>query len=207
MKPVSCVTKAGKGSYGGSQMWWKDKVLVNSGCGIIAGLEVMLNIDGVEEIDRDEYLEKMDEMSKIIRPLRLPFKGEPVKVFGRTYMGSLGVMFPVLVHGLKKIIKKRGLNYKVRTYQLNFEERTRALIERNIPVILLIRAPFKNVPMYDKDGKSIDFSLGQHYVTVTDYDEEQEMFVISSWGDKYKIDPTDLRKFSVGALFCYAEPI
>lgn len=207
MKPVSCLTKKGRGSYGGSQMWWEDKVLVNSGCGIIAGLEILLNLQGVEEIDRDRYLEMMDDLSKTIKPLRIPFKEESVQIFGKKFMGSLGVMFPTLVRGLKRITKEQGYDCRIKTYRFNFEERTRELIARDIPVILLIRAPFDNVVMYDEEGKPTSMKLGQHYVIVTEYDEERGLFAISSWGEKYKIDPADLHKFSVAARFCYAERI
>jgi len=205
MRPVSCLDKRGLGSYGGSQMWYQDKVLVNSGCGIIAGLEVLLDLQGVKEIDMDKYLELMNETSSFIKPLRLPFKVDTVKVFGKTFMGSLGVMFWSLKHGLKKITRNQGIDCKIKSYTFGFEQRTIDLVKKGIPVILLIRAPFDNVMMYRDNGKPSGIKLGQHYVIVTDYDEERGLFVISSWGEKYKIDPADLKKFSVSARFCYAE--
>ncbi|MCR5060206.1 MAG: C39 family peptidase [Saccharofermentans sp.] len=206
MKPVSCIDDKGVGSYGGSQMWYRDRVLVNSGCGVIAGLEILLFMQGIDEVNKNEYLDLMDEAAGFIKPLRLPFKVDKVKIFGKTFMGSFGVTIPRLKRGLRKLSKDRGIDCKVKSYGTNIVERTRELLDRGMPVILLIRAPFNNVTLYNSKGKSIS-TLGQHYVIVTDYDEEKDLFVVSSWGEKYKIDPTDLRKFSVSARFCYAERI
>ncbi|SCW58542.1 hypothetical protein SAMN02910456_01996 [Ruminococcaceae bacterium YRB3002] len=207
MKPVSCINEKGKGSYGGSQMWWQDQVLLNSGCGIIAGLDSLLNLRGITEISRDEYLKLMTETSRYIKPLRLPFATKPIMIKGHRFLGSLGVTMPRLRRGLKKLTRKHGINCKVRTYSLNFVERTREILARDIPVILLIRAPFENVPMYDENGGKTADKLGQHFVTVTDYDENDGFFVVSSWGIKYKIDPKDLRQFGVAVRFCYVDPI
>lgn len=207
MRPVSCINDKGEGSYGGSQMWYRDKILVNSGCGVIAGLELILFMQGITEVDKNEYLDLMDEAAGFIKPLRLPFKVDKVKIFGKTFMGSFGVTIPRLKRGLRKLSKDRGIDCKVRTYGTNIVERTRKLLDRGMPVVLLIRAPFNNVTMYYENGKPSGVKLGQHFVIVTDYDEEKDLFVISSWGEKYKIDPTDLRKFSVSARFCYAERI
>ena len=38
-RPPKIIDKNGSASYGGSQMWLPDKVLLNSGCGVIAGLD------------------------------------------------------------------------------------------------------------------------------------------------------------------------
>ena len=205
MKPVSCVGPNGNGSYGGSQMWWDDKVLVNSGCGIVAGVDSLLHMQGIKEIDRSEYIEKLTAASEIIKPLKIPFWKKEVKVFGNEFVGSLGVTLPRLKRGLRKLIKSMGAAAKVRSYRRNFIDKTKQILKCDIPVILLIRAPFNNVTMYDSDTLEAREKLGQHYVTITDYDEERGMFDISSWGRKYKIATDDLRKFSVFVRFCYLE--
>ena len=207
MKPVSCINDKGEGSYGGSQMWYRDKVLVNSGCGVIAGLELILNMQGITEVDKNEYLDLMDEAAGFIKPVILPFKVNKVKLFGKTFMGSFGVTVPRLRRGLRKLAKDRGIDCKVKTYGTNIVEKTKELLAKGMPVALLIRAPLHNVVMYNENGKPSGVSLGQHFVIVTDYDDEKDLFVISSWGEKYKIDPEDLRKISVLARFCYTERI
>lgn len=205
MKPVSCIDPDGRGSYGGSQMWWDDKVLINSGCGIVAGLDSLLHMQGVEEIGRAEYMKKLTDASTYIKPVRIPFWKKEIKVFGQYFVGSLGVTLPRLKRGLKKLIRSLGLTAKVRSYRRNFVERTKQVLKQDIPVILLIRAPFNNVTLYDADSIQPRDKVGQHYVTITGYDEGRGMFDISSWGRKYKIATDDLKKFSVIARFCYLE--
>ena len=205
MKPVSCVDPSGKGSYGGSQMWWADKVLINSGCGIVAGFDSFLHMQGIKEIDKESYIEQITEAAKFIKPLKLPFWKKEIKVFGQDFVGSFGVTLPRLKRGLRKFLKTKGIDAKVKSYRFNYIEKTRALLARDIPVILLIRAPLWNVVMYDETGTRKMDSLGMHYVTITDHDEALGMFSVSSWGRQYKIATDNLKKFSVLVRFCYCE--
>ena len=206
MKPVSCVNPGGNGSYGGSQMWYQDKILINSGCGIIAGLDSLLNLMGRKEIDRSEYLDLMQEAAGYIRPIVLPFKVKPFTIAGNEFVGSFGLTMGRLKRGLRKMSRAKGLEVKVRSFRKKDISRIRSVLARGIPVIMLVRAPFNNVMMLSDTPSYKDDKIGQHFVTITDYDEEKDLLVVSSWGRRYKIDPLDLKKFSVGAGFCYVEP-
>lgn len=206
MKPVSCINPGGKGSYGGSQMWFQDKVLINSGCGIIAGLDSLLHLMGTEEIDKDSYLELMDEASGFIKPIRLPFKIKPVMIAGQEFLGSFGLTMPRLKRGLKRMARARGLNIRLRSFTFGYMKKLKAALDRGIPVIMLVRAPLNNVTLIaDTEGFSSE-TIGQHFVTVTDLDEENGFLTVSSWGRRYKIDCKDLDKFCVTASFCYIDP-
>ena len=76
-----------------------------------------------------------------------------------------------------------------------------------IPVIMLVRAPFNNVTLIADAEHYGSENIGQHFVTVTDIDEENGCLVVSSWGRRYKIACSDLERFSVSASFCYIDPI
>ena len=56
--PPKIKDKQGLESYGGSQMWLPDAMLLNSGCGIIAGLDAIMRLKGEEGMTRDEYFER-----------------------------------------------------------------------------------------------------------------------------------------------------
>ena len=206
MKPISCINPNGNKSYGGSQMWYEDNILVNSGCGIIAGLDSVLHQLGVDEIDRSEYNTMMKEAAGFIKPIMLPFKIKPIKVMGNEFLGSFGLTMPRLKRGVKKFSREKGIQVKTRSYRFDFVRKTREVLARGIPVILLVRAPLNNVTLISDTPGFKDEKIGQHFVTVTDYDEEKDLFIISSWGRRYKIDVQSLKKFSVGVSFCYLEP-
>ena len=48
--PPKIVDKYGQESFGGSQMWLPDKMFLNSGCGIIAGLDAIMRLNGEERM-------------------------------------------------------------------------------------------------------------------------------------------------------------
>ena len=60
--PPKIVDRYGRESFGGSQMWLPDEMFVNSGCGIIAGLDAIMRLKG-EDIDPQE-LERYSKMFK-----------------------------------------------------------------------------------------------------------------------------------------------
>lgn len=207
MKPVSCINPGGKGSYGGSQMWFEDKILINSGCGIIAGLDSLLHLMGTEEIDKESYLGLMAEASGYIKPIKLPFKIKPLKIAGQEFLGSFGLTMPRLRRGLKRLARSKGVDVRIRSFTFNYVNKLKAALGRGIPVIMLVRAPFNNVTLVaDTEGYGNE-NIGQHFVTVTDIDEENGRLTVSSWGRRYKIARSDLDKFSVSASFCYIDPI
>ena len=64
------------GSFGGSQMWAPTPLMQNCGCGIIAGLDAIMRMEGESDISREDYLKRFDEASRYIRPILLPGKHE-----------------------------------------------------------------------------------------------------------------------------------
>ena len=53
--PPKIYDENGRASFGGSQMWLPDPMLLNSGCGIIAGLDAITRLKGEEGMTRKEY--------------------------------------------------------------------------------------------------------------------------------------------------------
>ena len=62
------------GSFGGSQMWAPTPLMQNCGCGIVAGLDAIMRMEGESDISREDYLKRFDEASRYIRPILLPGK-------------------------------------------------------------------------------------------------------------------------------------
>ena len=70
--PPKIIDKNGSASYGGSQMWLPNKVLLNSGCGVIAGLDAIMRLKGEESLPKDDYINRFFD-AKALRP-RVPGK-------------------------------------------------------------------------------------------------------------------------------------
>ena len=56
--PPNIFDRYGRKSFGGSQMWLPDDMLLNSGCGIIAGLDAVMRLKGEESMERDAYIDR-----------------------------------------------------------------------------------------------------------------------------------------------------
>ena len=59
--PPKIYDENGRASFGGSQMWLPDPMLLNSGCGIIAGLDAITRLKGEEGMTRKEYFDRFFE--------------------------------------------------------------------------------------------------------------------------------------------------
>ena len=186
------------GSFGGSQMWAPTPLMQNCGCGIIAGLDAVMRMSGEGDLTMDEYLKRFDEASRFIRPILLPGKHEkPRKIFGQEFLGSFGVSTWRFKRGIKKLAASRNLAIKVKSFIFSYEEKIEMYLERGIPVIALIAAPFNNVNLINSNG--VPFKVGFHWVTVTGIDEKH--LEVSSWGGKYRIELSDLDKATAGVKF------
>ena len=67
--PPKIYDENGRASFGGSQMWLPDPMLLNSGCGIIAGLDAITRLKGEEGMTRKEYFERFFEAKDYIKGL------------------------------------------------------------------------------------------------------------------------------------------
>ena len=118
--PPRIIDKNGLKSFGGSQMWLPDKMLLNSGCGIIAGLDAIMRLKGEESLPKDEYIDRFFVAKDYIRPLTIGKNREARKLFGQEFLGSFGVSAARFKKGVKLLAAKEGLRVKVKP----FTERT-----------------------------------------------------------------------------------
>ena len=191
--PPKIVDKYGIESFGGSQMWLPDKMLLNSGCGIIAGLDAIIRLKGEERMTREEYFERFFDAKDYIRPITISKKRDPRKVFGKEFLGSLGVSAGRFRRGIKKLAVKEGLKIKVKPFRFRWWEKVPEYLKTGDPLVMLVTAPFENVTIELPSGTK--GKLGFHWVTITDIDGDT--LTVSSWGDKCKMSVKELRKFNV----------
>ena len=186
------------GSFGGSQMWAPTPLMQNCGCGIIAGLDAIMRMEGESDISREDYLKRFDEASRYIRPILLPGKHEkPRKIFGSEFLGSFGVSTGRFRRGIKKLAAARNISIRLKGFIFRYEEKVKRYLDMGVPVICLIAAPFNNVTLTDQYGNPV--KVGFHWVTCTAIDDK--ILEVSSWGGRYKIALTDLDKPTAGVRF------
>lgn len=174
-------------------MWLPDKMLLNSGCGIIAGLDAIIRLKGEERMTREEYFERFFDAKDYIRPITISKKRDPRKVFGKEFLGSLGVSAGRFRRGIKKLAVKEGLKIKVKPFRFRWWEKVPEYLKTGDPLVMLVTAPFENVTIELPSGTK--GKLGFHWVTITDIDGDT--LTVSSWGDKCKMSVKELRKFNV----------
>lgn len=184
-------------SYGGSQMWFENPKLVNSGCGIVAGLDAVLMLEGVTELTRAEYLERLNEAATYIKPINLPFEVGKRKILGKEFYGSFGVSANRFVKGVKALGRSRNVDISIRSFATKWRTKLVDAINSQCRVVLLIQAPLFNVTLKPPVGKGEN--VGFHWVSVEDVEENS--IVVSSWGCKYRIGFEMLDKSTVAFRF------
>lgn len=192
-RPPKIVDKYGLESFGGSQMWLPDKMLLNSGCGIIAGLDCIMRLKGEESIQKDEYINRFFDAKEYIRPITLGKNRDPRKLFGKEFLGSFGVSASRFKKGIKKLAAKEGLKVKVKPFRFRWAEKIPKYLESGDPLVMLITAPFNNVAVVSPNGNKN--MCGFHWVTVTGL--EGDTLTCSSWGWKCTMSVKELQKFNV----------
>ena len=185
----------GAGSYGGGQQWSRDKTMVRCGCGVIAGLDVLLYMrrnspgcggipfapgENGRRIPDSVYYSYAERLRKWL-PL----------IPGR---GINGLM---LAGGLELFFLRCGLPYTIRWGVLSgslFASIER-MLRADLPVILAVGPNFPRfwrddkLPLYTRtpDGEYRPCGAAKaHYVVVTGMDGE--WLHISSWGREYYIN-------------------
>lgn len=89
--PSRIINAKGNRSFGGSQMWFENKVMLNSGCGIVAGCDAVMRLLDEDEFSKDDYMARLNEATTFIRLIMLPFKMKPLIIAGQEFLGSFGV--------------------------------------------------------------------------------------------------------------------
>ncbi len=191
--PPKIVDKFGVESYGGSQMWLPDKMLLNSGCGIIAGLDCIMRLKGEEKMPREEYFDRFFEAKDYIRPITVGKNREPRKLFGKEFLGSFGVSAGRFKRGVRKLGAKEGLTVKIKPFRFKWWEKIPKYLETGDPLVMLITAPFNNVSVETPTGHKT--MCGYHWVTITGL--EGDTLWVSSWGWRCKMSLKELRRFNV----------
>ena len=127
--PPKIVDQYGRESFGGSQMWLPDAMFVNSGCGIIAGLDAIMRLKGEEGMTREEYFKRFFDAKDYIRPIMIGRKREARKIFGKEFFGSLGVSAGRFRRGIRKLAVKEGVKIKVKSFRFKWWEKIPKYLE------------------------------------------------------------------------------
>lgn len=197
--PPRILNAKGGRSFGGSQMWFENKVMLNSGCGIVAGCDAVMRLLDEDEFSRDDYMTRLNEATTFIRPIMLPFKMKPLIIAGQEFLGSFGVSPGRFKRGVRKLSKAHGIEVKIKGLGPVYKKKLPQYLESGVPVAMLMAAPFTPVRLVSETGHEERAQF--HWVTVTGFDGEK--FTVSSWGNKYTIDLKDIKKFG-SAVALYA---
>ena len=191
--PPKIVDKYGRESFGGSQMWLPDEMFVNSGCGIIAGLDAILRLKGEEGMTREEYFNRFFDAKDYIKPITIGRKREARKVFGREFFGSLGVSAGRFRRGLRKLAAKEGLKVRIKPIRFRWWEKIPEYLKSGDPLVMLFLSPFRKVCVEEPGGYKTmcDFN----WVTITEIDGDD--LWVSSWGGRCRMSVTELKRFGV----------
>ena len=191
--PPKIVDKYGSESFGGSQMWLPDEMFVNSGCGIIAGLDAIMRLKGEDGMTRDEYFDRFFDAKDYIRPITIGKNRKERKLFGKEFFGSFGVSAGRFRRGIRKLAVKEGLNIRVKPFRFKWWEKIPKYLEGGDPLVMLFVSPFKKVCVEEPSGYKV--MCQYHWVTITEIDGDD--LWVSSWGGRCKMSVTELKSFGV----------
>jgi len=191
--PPKIIDKHGVASYGGSQMWLPDKMLLNSGCGVIAGLDAVMRLKGEDSLDKEEYIRRFFDAKDYIRPLTIGKNRESRKIFGKEFFGSFGISAARFKKGVRRLASREGLKVRVRSFRFNWLKKIPQYLASGDPLVMLITAPFNNVAVVSPTGHRN--MCGFHWVTITGL--EGDTLMVSSWGWKCTMSVKELKRFNV----------
>lgn len=168
-------------SHGGNQKWFFQKFLQTSACGVIGAADVLLYLDGKEQMTEAEYM----KFAKLLWKKYLPV----IPGFG---MNGLTLMI-----GINRYFRKNRMPYRA-YWCLNRKKmipRMDEMLEKDIPVIIAVGPNFpkvwgKNaVKLYTKTKEGTYAAASKaraHYMIVTGRDGLWIQLV--SWGKEYYMD-------------------
>lgn len=194
--PPPSVVKGETTSYGGNQMWSENKTMHACGCGVIAGLDLLLYLCRFHSGSQQEKLNTLARLDPI------PF--DRYDRFSRELSRHYLPLIPK--HGINGLSLAAGLNLFFLRNHMPFYTRWGVLpshfwssiaemLAADIPVILAIGPNFPLFWQHNKltfYAKKTDGSYARaaqtcaHYVTVTGMDEQ--WLRISSWGKEFYIN-------------------
>ncbi|MBP5654602.1 MAG: hypothetical protein J6X33_03730 [Clostridiales bacterium] len=180
----------GDAAFGGSQMWIEDLVMQGAACGIVAGLDRILETAGIENISMEDYMAKLAEAGRYIKPIMLPFKVKTIHTKIGDFMGCFGVSAGRLKRGIRKLGQLYGVDIRLKRIRLS---RADEILIEGRKVILLIKAPLGNVSVVPDKG--LPTNVGFHWVTA--YAQDEDSYKVQSWGREHKILRSDLKNTAV----------
>lgn len=207
--PYLCISRSGL-SYRGSQTWCVSKTVHRSGCGLIAGTDLLLYLhrnhpacsspltcacEGEEPLSFAQYHRLVQEIRKKYLPV-IP------------HFGMNGWM---LTGGLNRYFRNHHIPLRARwgVWGSELWEAVEELLERDIPVILAVGPNFPRIWGRDKlrfyvrrpDGTYCSTcAVKAHFVTITGMD--RRWLQIASWGKRYCIDREEFVRY-VKKHSCY----
>lgn len=193
--PYICVTDGRTLSYGGNQMRQPDDTERKVGCGVVAGLDLLL------------YLARAQGGADIGLSLPVPAEAAiPLDSYIRLFQAMRRKYLPLIPgHGINGLLLALGLDLCFRKAKLPYTalwgvpyDRLWGEMERmladNIPVVFAIGPNFPlfwqnhKLTLYRRNGESAFAPAAQthaHYVTVTGMDAQ--WLRIASWGREFYI--------------------
>ena len=174
--------------YGGNQSWDPKKAVRKSACGPVAATGLICYVQGENEIERDEFMQKFTKLRRVYFPI-LPYLGSS----GISIAAGLNVYFMVhrMPYHARWCISGRRMPQRIET-----------MLSLDIPVILCIG---NHMPKFWKNGKlklyqknpdgtmRVYTKTSAHFVTVTEMDDT--WMTVSSWGKKLYISREEWKKY------------
>ena len=197
------VNMSGTLSYGGSQLWAKEKTMRQCGCGVIACADVLLYLSRFYTANKPSPLIGFDASL----PISCSEYEKLIKAISPRYFPLIprfGINGISLVLGLKLLLRRENIELKVGwgVKRENIIPSIEAMLRRDIPVILSVGPNFplllgnNMVGFYwlSGDGQYRKaLSIRSHYVVVTGMDDT--WLQLSSWGIKYYMRIDDYLRY------------
>ncbi|MCR5663951.1 MAG: hypothetical protein K6G17_03615 [Oscillospiraceae bacterium] len=201
--PYISVDYGGRPSYGGSQMKSGSKTVSGAGCGLVAGLDLLLYLLRVNGGSCGFPIDKLTETEKSL----------PAGVYNLA-LKELRRCLPLIPgHGINGLFLSLGLNAFFVRHRLPYSvswgvpykklwPTVQRMLEQDLPVVFSIGPNFPRIWKREKlalyaerpGGEKTEADRTQaHYVTVTGMDER--WLRISSWGRMFYIDKGEFLRF------------
>ena len=194
----------GRSFYGGDQNWLNDlgKDIVESGCGVVAAVNVSLYLAKRYEISKQEYIALVQKFAK-----KHPFSRIEMKLG----IGADPFMLGRYLRKTNNLSKSVKLHYRWGSGRQTQYELMKKMLGADIPVIWGLYSFFsgknKGLMLYSfKNGAYIERGTTRaHYVTATGIVEKmgenephRRMVRVSSWGEELYVDFDEYESFRLG---------
>lgn len=175
-------------SFGGNQGWMPYKFLKNWACGVIGAADVILHLQGKQQVTEAEYMDFAKRLWKWYLPV----------------IPGFGMNSVMLMIGMNRYFAKEKLPYHA-SWNIRGKKilsRIDAMLSRDIPVIFSVGPNFpkiwgkQSVKLYTKNvqGSYVPVSkVRAHYMIITGRDGR--WLQISSWGKEYYMDFSEYQEY------------